>query len=152
MTIEPLKAKHIQECAALLMQAYNGAPWENHWTLDTAERYLNEFLVNPRFVGFVIYERERLVGATFCHEKTWWIADELFVDEFYVSPEYQHKGYGTALEQHLEKHAKDKKLGGLTLLTDHYMPALNFYKKIGFAHSEHVVFMYKQVERGAEQV
>ena len=135
----------MKECSALLMQAYNGAPWENHWSLDTAETYLKEFTSNPRFVGFVVYENDCMIGAAFCHEKTWWSNDELFVDEFYFSPQYQRKGFGSALEQHLENYVREKKLGGLTLLTNRFMPAMNFYKKNSFVHAEHVVFMYKQV-------
>ena len=48
LNIEPLQASHIRECSALLMQAYNGAPSENHWSIDTAETYLKEFTSNPR--------------------------------------------------------------------------------------------------------
>ena len=53
------------------MRTYNCAPWENHWSTDASKRYLEEFTLNPRFVGFVVYEGNDIVGAAFCHEKTW---------------------------------------------------------------------------------
>jgi aminoglycoside 6'-N-acetyltransferase I len=145
MKIELLEFEHLSECATLLRDAYNCAPWDNHWSEEASERYLKEFLINPRFVGYVICEDSKIVGAAFCHEKTWWTNDELFVDEFYISPDFQRKGYGNILLKHIEKYIEEKKLAGFTLLTNRYMPAVNFYEKNGFVKAEHVVFMYKEV-------
>lgn len=145
MEIRLLETNHIQGCAELLMQAYNSAPWDDQWSKETAERYLNEFATNPRFVGFIMLENNRIIGAAFCHEKTWWTNDELYVDEFYISPDFQRKGYGNILLQHLERYIKEKKLAGFTLLTNKYMPAVKFYDKNGFTKAEHVLFMYKEV-------
>lgn len=145
MNIEFMEEKHLNACSILLMRTYNCAPWENHWSVDTSVRYLKEYISNPRFVGFVASEGNDIVGAAFCHEKTWWTDDELFVDEFYISPEFQRKGYGHQLLCHIENYIKEKKLAGFTLLTNRYMPAVNFYEKNGFVKAEHVVFMYKQI-------
>jgi len=145
MKIELLEARHLQECATLLMEAYNCTPWDCHWSEEGAIRYLKEFMTNPRFVGFVIVEDNKIVGSAFCHEKTWWTDDELFVDEFYISPSYQRKGYGNTLLQHIEEYIKKKKLAGFTLLTNRFMPSVKFYEKNDFVKAEHVLFMYKEV-------
>ena len=145
MEIKLLESKHIYECSILLMQAYNCAPWDTHWSEETSESYLKEFMTNPRFVGFVIYEDNKIVGATFCHEKIWWTNDELFIDEFYIAPSCQRKGYGKTLLQHIGEYIKEKKLAGFTLLTNRFMPAVNFYEKNAFVKAEHVVFMYKEI-------
>ena len=39
---------------------------------------------------------------------------------------------------------RSRGLGGLTLLTSQYMPAKRFYESKGYAHAEHVIFMYKE--------
>lgn len=145
MEIKLIETRHLQECSTLLMQVYNRVPWDNNWSEEVSERYLKEFMINPRFVGFIIYEDNRIVGAAFCHEKTWWTDDELFVDEFYISPNFQRKGYGKALLQHIEEYIKEKSLAGFTLLTNRFMPSVNFYEKNSFIKAEHVVFMYKEV-------
>ena len=133
------------DCVRLLIDAYNGEPWHNHWTPETAERYLSEFVSGNSFVGFVVCEGDSVVGAMFAHRKTWWTNDELFVDEFFIVPAHQRQGYGEKLLGHAERYAKEVGLAGLTLLTNHYMPARTFYAKHGYHQADHVVFMYKEL-------
>lgn len=45
MPIAPLIGSDLPACAALLLEAYNGPPWDSHWTLETATRYLAEHVV-----------------------------------------------------------------------------------------------------------
>lgn len=132
-------------CVQLFIEAYNQEPWNDHWTSETATRYLQELEANDRFVGFVICVDEIIVGALFAHCKTWWTNDELFVDEFYIAPRLQRKGYGKKLLAHTEHYAKSQELTGLTLLTNQYFPAKAFYEKNGYAHAESVIFMYKKL-------
>ncbi len=135
----------LETCVHLLIEAYNGEPWNNHWTIETASRYLKEFVSNDKFVGFVICESEVVVGAMFAHRKTWWTNDELYVDELYISPGFQGKGYGERLLSHAEHYAKSEGLAGLTLLTNRYFPATAFYTKHGYQQAEHIIYMYKVV-------
>lgn len=143
--IREFQPDDLEACVHLLIAAYNGEPWNHHWTVETATRYLNEFVSNENFVGFVICEGTTIVGAMFAHRKTWWTKDELFVDEVYVTPRLQRQGYGTRLLAHAEGYAKASDFAGLTLLTNRYMPAAGFYVKHGYVHAEHVVFMYKEL-------
>ena len=146
MEIRKLTLQDIPASVALLMRAYNGAPWNEQWSPAPAHRYLTEFAEHARFVGFALFEGSQMVGAAFCHEKTWWTGDELFVDEFFVDPAYQRKGYGQTLLKHIEGYIHTKGLAGFTLLTNRYMPAIEFYRKYGFTHAEHVAFLYKMVQ------
>ncbi len=134
----------LEACADLLIAAYNPPPWSNHWTAETATRYLREFAEAKSFCGFVSCEGDDIVGAMFAHIKTWWTNDELFVDELFVKPEWQGQGHGTALMQAGEEYAKSRALAGLTLLTSKYMPARQFYEHKSYVHAEHVIFMYKE--------
>ncbi len=145
MEIRNLARKDIPESAELLMRAYNGAPWNEQWSLEPAKRYLCEFADHTRFVGVAVFEKGHMVGAAFCHKKTWWTNDELFVDEFFIEPASQRKGYGEALLAYIEGYIRTQGLAGFTLLTNRNMPALAFYRKHGFVDAEHVVFLYKMV-------
>lgn len=143
--IREFQSDDIEKCVDLLIEAYNGEPWNCHWTVETAARYLNEFVSNDNFVGFVICNNEAVVGAMFMHRKTWWTNDELFVDELFITPHLQRHGYGESLLAHAEEYAKSKDLAGLTLLTNRYFPAKRFYEKHGYIQADHVVFMYKEL-------
>ncbi len=144
-SIRELQSQDLDACAALLIEAYNAEPWKNHWTRETAVKYLREFAESKNFVGFVVAEGGEIIGAEFAHVKTWWTNDELFVDELFIRPEMQRKGFGRALLQHAEDYARSRGLAGVTLLTSKYMPAKAFYDKNGYLLAEHVIFMYKLV-------
>lgn len=144
-TIREFQSQDLDPCARLLMEAYNGEPWRNQWTHETASKYLREFAESKRFVGLVICEGNEVIGAAFTHVKTWWTNDELFVDEILIQPEMQGKGHGRALLRAAEEYARSRGLAGLTLLTNKYMPAKSFYERDGYVPAEHVVFMYKLV-------
>lgn len=143
MNVEKLDTRHLDECVALLIDTYNRPPWDYHWSPEVARRYLEEFTATPRSVGFVIREDGRIVAAAFCHERTWWTDEELFVDELFVESARQGRGLGTALLRHLEGYARERKLAGITLLTHRNMPAAGFYGANGFSEAGHVVFLYK---------
>ena len=97
------------------------------------------------FIGFTLLVDNEVKGAILCREKTWWNNNEIFVEELFVSPEHQGKGYGTALLNTVEGYIKKKGLAGFTLNTNRYTPAPIFYRKNGFCDGEHVLFMYKVI-------
>jgi GNAT superfamily N-acetyltransferase len=144
MKVKELTKEDIENCANLIMQAYNGRPWNYQWTVPKASFYLNELFDAPRFVGFVIYEGEELVAAMFSHVKTWWINDLLMVDELFVAPLKQGKGYGQALMNSAIEYSKSNNLGSITLITHKYMPAVSFYEKNKFLQAEQYVLMFNE--------
>lgn len=143
--IRPYQKEDLPGCVQMLIAAYNGEPWRNHWTEDTASRYLSEFADSVHFIGWVSMEKGQLAGALFGRRKTWWTQDELFVDELFVHPDCQGKGHGKSLLQAAEEHCIKNGLAGVTLLTDRNMPAMAFYKQNGYTAGDHVVFLYKVV-------
>lgn len=132
-------------CVPALMSAYNGPPWENHWSEATALGYLGELAAAPRALGWVDERDGRIAGALFAHERTWWTRDEIFVDELFVHRDFQGQGIGRALLRSAEAHCAENGLAGVTLLTDRNMPAMGFYRSGGYTSAGHVVFLYKNV-------
>ena len=148
-TIRPYQSGDLSGCVQLFMAAYNGEPWRNHWTEDTAMRYLKEFAEYKRFLGWVALEGGQLAGALFGRRKVWWTNDELFVEELFIHPEHQGKGHGKRLLQVAEEYCAKTGLAGVTLLTDRNMPAMAFYKQNGYETADHVTFLYKVVQKGS---
>ncbi len=145
MDIKTIAPDNIRDCAQLMLKTYNCAPWNDNWTIEAAEKYLSEFFETPRFTGFILVHNDKVVGAIFCHEQTWWTQDELYIDEFFISPDHQNKGFGKALLEHIEQYSKERELSGITLLTSRNVPASEFYKKNGFQELKHIAFMFKKV-------
>ena len=127
--IRKMKKTDIPSCAEILCAVYNNEMWQCRWTQETATTYLEDYFNANKFVGFVIEEEEKIIGAFFAHEKIWWNNSELFIDEMFILPELQRKGLGSMLIKTAEEYVTEHKLAGFTLSTNRYAPAPNFYKK-----------------------
>lgn len=145
MNIYPVTEDKLDECVAIFIKAYNSPPWNCAWTPEKARQYLSEYLGAPNFVGFLFYVDEELVGATFGHQKTWFTSQQLMIDEFFIAPEHQRKGYGKKLMEHCNQYAKQNNIGIVFLMTNKYMPSYKFYEKTDYTTIEQFVFMFKQV-------
>ena len=143
--IRPLTAADLPACAQILCDVYNNELWQCRWTAETAQAYLADYLEANRFVGFGAEVDGVLIGAVFAHEKLWWNNAEIFIDEMFVRPDCQGQGAGRALMTRLEEYVADKGLAGLTLATNRYAPAPDFYRRLGFSDCGHVLFMAKEV-------
>lgn len=145
MKIRSLTHNDIDDCASLLMRSYNQAPWRHHWKIDQAIKYLTEYTESKSFIGFVLCEGETIAGAMFAHSKTWWTNNQLYIDELFISPDSQRSGYGKTMLDFAEKFAKENGLESISLMTNKFMPAYNFYNKLNYSEAEQFVFMFKQL-------
>ena len=133
----------IAECARIMQSVYNNEVWQCHWNDDTASAYLRDFAEHKKFAGFTLVENDEVISAILCREKVWWNNSELYVEEMFVSPGFQRRGYGRRLLEAAEGYVRERKLAGITLSTSRFSFAPDFYRKNGFTDGEHVLFMYK---------
>lgn len=145
MNVRVMKETDIPACADILRSVYNNELWQCRWSRETAIEYLTDFFRMQKFVGYVLESDGIVMGGIFAHEKVWWNNSEVFVEEMFVEPELQRKGYGTRLLNQVEDYIAKKELAGMTLSTNRYAPAPLFYKKNGFVDCEHILFMCKEM-------
>ena len=145
MVIRKMERDDIAACADILCSVYNNEMWRCHWTDKTATEYLTDFFERKKFVGYVLEDGRDIIGGIFAYEKVWWNNSEIFVEEMFVKPELQHKGYGSMLMAQIEKTVEENGFAGITLSTNKYAPAPDFYRKRGFTDCEHVLFMAKEM-------
>lgn len=101
--IKEFKEEHLDECAHLIVSAFNIEPWNENWTFDTAKKTLYQTLEAPGFMGFVSAEDEIMGFATGCCEQD--DKKEVFyLDTLCVKPDVQGKGVGSRLLEHLKGH------------------------------------------------
>lgn len=145
MDIRKMEQSDIAACADILCSVYNNDLWQCRWSKEVAIEYLTDFYNMQKFVGYVIEVDDTICGAVFAHEKVWWNNSEVFVEEMFVQPNIQRKGYGTMLLEKVEEYIREKGLAGITLSTNRYAPAPKFYAKNGFVDCEHILFMCKEL-------
>ena len=146
ITTRKMVRSDIAACADILCAVYNNELWQGRWEKDTAVAYLTDFFHMSKFVGYVVEDERELIGGLFAHEKVWWNNSEVFIEEMFIRPDAQRKGYGSLLMAQVEAYVKAKGLAGITLSTNRYAPAPAFYRKNGFVDCCHVLFMAKEME------
>lgn len=146
MNIREMKINDIDSCAEILCSVYNNELWQCRWSKEVAAIYLTDFYNMQKFVGYVMEDDGVILGGIFAHEKVWWNNSEVFVEEMFVKPEFQGKGYGSMLLRQVESYVTEKGLAGVTLATNKYAPAPKFYRKNGFVDNEAIMFMWKEME------
>lgn len=144
--IREMKPDDIPVCAEILCSVYNNDLWRNRWEPSGAREYLTDICRMPKFLGYVIEENGEILGAVFAREKVWWSGSEVYVEELFVKPERQGKGFGSGLMGRIEQYVREKGLAGITLSTNRYAPASAFYHQLGFADCEHVLFLCKEID------
>jgi aminoglycoside 6'-N-acetyltransferase I len=146
VTIKPILPRDIEPCSVIYMEAYNRYPWNYRWVQDKVTKYLQEYTDRGNFIGFVLYDDEVIAGAVFCHTKTWWTGNQFYIDELFVDPAKQGKGYGKQLMNHCEAWCQAQEIEMITLMTNNLMPAYEFYIANDYMKVDHYVFMFKPVE------
>ena len=132
---------YLKPCADLLMKHYNDHDFNCNFTKERACCYLQEIIFKPRFIGFLLLEKETLIGFAFCHMRTWSDADELYIDEFIMTNTHQKKGLGSKVLDFINTYATSFQLAGITTTTN-VIALTQFYQKNDFlAHD--ISFLYK---------
>jgi len=144
-TIRKFDPVDLDSCTSVFMSAYNNEIWQCNWSFARAKEYIKEITDHKKFIGFTLLVDNAIKGAILCRERTCWNNNEIYVEELFVSPDVQRRGFGTALLRAVERYIKERGLAGFTLVTNRYTPAPDFYRKNGFCDGEHVLFMYKIV-------
>lgn len=145
MQIRDMLPGDIPSCAEILCSVYNNAMRQCCWTQENAVAYLTDISRMPRFLGYVAVEEDEVFGAIFAREKIWWNNHEVYVEEMFVRPERQQNSIGSQLMRRVEDDVRRHALAGVTLSTNRYATAAQFYRKVGFADCGHVLFMAKEM-------
>lgn len=137
--------KYLIHCAQLFMDHYNNDDYKCQFTKQRACAYLQELIFKPRFIGFLLLEKDQLIGFSFCHMRTWSKADELHIDEFIINTKYQKKGLGSKLLAFINTYATSFSLAGITATTN-VISLTQFYQKNDFLEHD-ITFLYKGLKK-----
>ena len=143
--IREIRRSDIPACADILCSVYNNDLWQNRWKQATAMEYLSDIFNMPKFLGYVIEEDGAILGGLLAREKVWWSGSEVYVEELFVKRSHQGRGYGAMLIKRMEQYVQENSLAGITLSTNRYAPAADFYRRNGFKDCEHVLFLCKEM-------
>ena len=137
--------KYLNPCAELLIKHYNHDDFKCQFTKQRACAYLQEHIFKPRFIGFLLLEKDQLIGFAFCHMRTWSDKDDLHIDEFILKETHQRNGLGSKLLDFINTYATSFSLAGITTTTN-VIALTQFYQKNDFLEHD-ITFLYKGLKK-----
>lgn len=126
----------LDNCAELLTQSYNTEPWNDNWSQKKALEKLACFYNSPKFLGWVAYEGDEMLGACVGNIEPYYIGDYFYLKELFVFPEYQRKGVGSKLVKTMKEYLDSIGIETVILFTSNESFPFEFYKKQGFGEME----------------
>jgi len=148
MNIKKLEPIDIGNCANDFLESFNSPPWCGNWSQTSANEYVADIYSHPKFIGFVLYEREKNIAYALCYNKCLWGQTEGYetcLELFFVKAVYQNKGYGKFLLKHMENYALAHNSKSIKFITRTDTDAYHFYGKNDYELSSKVVYMGKQL-------
>jgi aminoglycoside 6'-N-acetyltransferase I len=132
----------LEPCSELMLKVFSGEPWFDQWdSVLHAQQYLAEFMDNPVFLGFVIEQEGKILGASFGHTKSWYSGKEYYIQEYFIDTDLQGSGLGSALMNGMKAYLSSVHVHCMVLLTEKDLPAEDFYRKHGFEVKKDIIFM-----------
>ncbi len=138
--IEPLREEHLDECARLFVSTFNAQPWNQSWTLETAQKKLAWTLGVPGFLGWVSLD-DGIVAFAAGYRQQEDEGEVFYLAILSVGPEAQGTGVGSRLTGHLEGELGRGGVNKVYLLTRRDTPAQAFYRKHAYKVSDEEIVM-----------
>ena len=127
--IRPVRYGDLARLAASYMYTFNGAPWLDEWTVETAMQRLTELYHAPHFYGIAVFRNGEPIGALLGRSEHYFDRKAFQIVELWIEPEAQRQGIGQALLDTLKADKPEERLYLITMKTDQ---TEGFYEKNGF--------------------
>jgi ribosomal protein S18 acetylase RimI-like enzyme len=141
----PFKSDHLEKASIVYTECFNGPPWHDGWTHDTAKERLGMLLDYPNSIGLVAIRNEEVVGLVIGNCESWTDGISYYLNELCVSSNEQRSGIGQSLLEILTNVLRKREVESVYLLTEHSSPAESFFLKQGFEIDSTVVKLWKSV-------
>lgn len=144
-TIVPITIDKIECCIDLYINVFNNEPWYETWTYQAAKERLVDLIHTPKFLGFLLYEKDELIGFIAGNSKQSYTGLTFYLAELCVSNKTQGKGYGSKLLLYLEEELRKRDISSLYLITANGGLAEAFYLKNNYIINENRVLIKKDL-------
>ena len=98
----------LSECAKLLVKQENEKAGSEVWNaVYDAQVYLEEYLDNPQFLGFVAKEFDNITGVCMGHTRTYRANVQYMIDEFFIDESTKEGGTDHLLIRFVKQYLQD---------------------------------------------
>lgn len=142
-----LTKEKLTDCIHLYVDVFNSPPWNETWTVGSAEERLSDLVSTPKFRGYTLHIDGKPAGFIAGNAKRTSKGMTFYIAELCVDPSIQGKGIGSTLLSHLEKELNREGIQSIYLLTSPGSPAEAFYERHSFTRNHARIVMRKEKDR-----
>jgi aminoglycoside 6'-N-acetyltransferase I len=124
----------LEQCAEVLMDAYNCAPWNDSWTRETAADLLTCYYDTPRFMGWMVKSGNMIIGSGIGNIEPYYSGDIFYLKEMFVAVQSQKAGVGRRLIAAMKEDLRMMGIRTIMLFTSKGI--VDFYIRSGFKEME----------------
>ena len=147
MQFEPIDSSHLKGCSNLFVEVFNGSPWNESWSFETASKRLEDCYATLGFYGIVAIEENKVFGFALGFSEVSYEGQHFYLKEMCVQANKQRSGIGTKIVDTLYRDLADKDISMIYLLTMRDSSAADFYQKCGFSYSSKMSMMLKNTRQ-----
>lgn len=141
ITLEKFDSSNLETAAEYIQKVYSNPTWGENWTLERAKKRVKYITSNFTSLAYTIKKEEDIVGFMFGKLDIIGEDDIFYLDELFINPSFQRKGYGLQALNKLETELRDRNINKIELHT--IDDDVKFYNKCGYTKSPYIHFEKK---------
>lgn len=145
MEVVQITDKNLEKCGDAFMAVYNSPPWNYQWKEQDVAEYLRGYTHDPNFIGFMVMEKGKVLGAILASKVIWWTGRQLIIDEMFISAKIGARSFETILMGELERYARNNGISMITVKTNKHKSCFKTFKESNFHEVDFYVFMFKEL-------
>lgn len=144
MEIREITHKDLTACADIFSRTFSSEPWNEEWNITSALERLTCFFQSEGFCG-VLAEEDNVVCFVMGNIEPFYSGPIFYLREMCTDMDNQSRGIGSQTLQFLEEKLRSKRVNNVYLLTEHGIPAAQFYQNRGFNVDRNTEFYSKNI-------
>lgn len=145
MDYKEISIIQINELAKMYVDTFNCEPWNDKWTMETAEKRLSQMINVEDFYGISAYKQGELCGMILGSKEQFYDGVMFNIKEFCVRNGMRGQGIGSDIFKEFQIKLKASGVTEIILFTSRGDYTEHFYHKQGLESYNGLTFMGKQL-------
>jgi L-amino acid N-acyltransferase YncA len=143
MKIRKARKNEFKKIAELYKEGFSEKPFNEKWALKEA---IEKIKIFSKYCDVWILIEKQIIGFIIINPNFWKMGELIFGEEAVIKKEYQHKGYGTKLFEHIFRHYKNKGYKKYHGIVHKKSNSWKFHKKLGCKKNNYDFLMEKNLK------
>ena len=135
----------LKTLAELYVETFNSEPWNDKWTIETAEKRIHQMINTEDFIGVSVYQDDELCGMILGNKEQFYDGIMFNLKEFCVRNGKRGQGIGSEIFEEFQNRLKKDGIKEIILFTARGEHTEHFYRKHGLDIYNNLIIMGKQI-------